>query len=56
MARIHLKDILETSEFLISKGANINAKDHNGKTPLAYAKSINFQEMIRLLKSYGGQE
>ncbi|MDZ8055907.1 MAG: ankyrin repeat domain-containing protein [Aulosira sp. ZfuVER01] len=53
---IYLKDILETSEFLIARGANINAKDNNTKTSLAYAKANNFPEMIRLLKSHGGQE
>lgn len=51
-----VKDILDTAEFLLVKGANVNARDRQNKTPLSYAKQKDFLEMIELLKRHGGVE
>ena len=49
----HYKDI-EVSKFLISKGANVNAKNGFGETPLHVAvKFIADIEVIKLLVSFG---
>jgi len=41
---------LDTADLLIEKGADINAKDKDGKTALMYAKS---EDMTSLLKKAG---
>jgi ankyrin repeat protein len=50
------EEMVSVAELLIAKGANVNAKDDQGKTPLRLAKEMNFQEMVELLKSKGGKE
>lgn len=54
---------VEVAEILIEHGAEINAQDVQGKTPLQiiythniYSKKINAkkEKLIRLLKSHGG--
>src|SRR5690606_12490033 len=37
------------TELLISAGANVNAIDANGKTPLAYAAGLGYSDIIFLL-------
>jgi len=44
---------------LLKRGANINAKDHNGESALDWANKIGNEETIRLLSlllSSGGKE
>ena len=43
----------ETAELLISKGANVNAKDDDGWTPLHYAVREGHTKIIELLKKNG---
>lgn len=44
----------ELVKFLLSKGAQINAKDDIGGTPLGYACKNGHKTVIDLLKKYGG--
>ena len=41
----------ETVELLIAKGADVNAKDEDGDTPLVYAEG----EIADLLRKHGGK-
>jgi ankyrin repeat protein len=45
---------VEVVQFLISKGADVNAKDNNGNTPLDYATISGNTAVIRYLSSVGG--
>jgi hypothetical protein len=40
----------EIAEYLIEKGANINAQDANGVTPLAAAQRMGAPETVALLE------
>lgn len=46
----------EIAQLLISKGADVNARDAKGKTPLTYALMCEFQEMVDLLRAHGAHE
>ena len=52
---------METIEFLISKNADLNIKDKEGKTPLDTAYFTNplvngsLNEIIELLRKHGGK-
>jgi len=41
---------------LIDKGADVNAKDRDGKTPLSLAQEKGHNEIIELLKKRGAKE
>jgi len=43
-------------KLLIAKGVDVNAKDNDGKTPLALAKSEGHEKMIELLRRHGAEE
>jgi len=45
--------VYAVADLLISKGANVNAKDNNGETPLAYAVKHNSKGVAGLLISKG---
>ena len=47
------KGYTDTVELLISKGANVNAKDLNGNTALRYALFFNFPKIAELLIANG---
>ena len=40
---------LQWMGFLIGKGANVNARDSRGRTPLVIATNLNFEEGVQLL-------
>jgi ankyrin repeat protein len=40
----------------IAHGADINAKDSRGQTPLQYAKKKGHTEIVKLLKKHGAKE
>lgn len=42
-------------QFLIAKGANVNARDAKGQTPLVLAANYNFAEGVDLLVSHGAR-
>lgn len=48
---------VESARSLIARGANVNAVDNNGMTPLMYAASIDFGDsaMIDLLVKSGAK-
>jgi hypothetical protein len=39
---------------LLTSGADVNAKDNKGETPLAQVKESN-KELIELIKKHGGK-
>ena len=39
---------------LVGRGADINAKDNDGRTPLAFAELHNNQEIVEWLNKHGG--
>jgi ankyrin repeat protein len=43
-------------ELLITRGANIEAKDIDGHTPLWWAKKEGYTEIIELLRKHGAKE
>jgi len=43
-------------ELLLSKGADVNARDRNNKTPLKLASEHSQIDVIKLLRAYGGAE
>ncbi len=47
------KDIVE---FLLTQGADVNAKDTTGLTPLAYADKLRFAEIAELLRKHGATD
>lgn len=54
--RISKEALLTIANILIYNGANINARDIFGETPLTKAKQIHFTKMVELLKRRGGIE
>lgn len=42
-------------QFLIAKGANVNARDTKGQTPLVIASNYSFAEGVDLLVAHGGK-
>jgi ankyrin repeat protein len=46
----------EIVELLVKSDADINTKDRQGKTPLDYARQLDKQEIIELLKKHGAKE
>ncbi|CAG0912187.1 unnamed protein product, partial [Cyprideis torosa] len=44
----------ETAELLIQKGAEVNAKDRRGKTPLLVATENNHHSVVEVLLANGG--
>jgi ankyrin repeat protein len=45
----------EMAEWLIARGADINAKTNEGKTALQYAKSNNHKDVADLLRKHGAK-
>ena len=45
---------VDFAKLLIEKGANVNQKDDNGKTPLTYAIEFKKPETEKLLREHGG--
>ncbi|MCL4361631.1 ankyrin repeat domain-containing protein [Candidatus Dependentiae bacterium] len=46
-------ELLKTIKFLASKGANVNAKNKNGQTPLMVAAFSNDADLVQLLLEFG---
>jgi len=45
----------EAAELLIAKGANVNAKNDDGETPLDWAIIRKHTEIADLLRKHGGK-
>jgi ankyrin repeat protein len=41
-------------EFLLGKGASVNAMDNDNHTPWYYANRLRYDEVEKLLKAWGG--
>ena len=50
-----LEGYKEIAELLITKGADVNAKDKKGKTPLDLAIEENHSQTADLLRKHGGK-
>lgn len=48
-------DIKEV-ERLLSGGADVNARDKDGSTPLHWAKIMDMKDVVELLRRHGGRE
>ena len=46
---------MEVIELLIENGADVNAKDEDGGTPLLYATLSGHKEIADLLRKHGGK-
>ena len=44
------------ADLLIAKGADLTAKDSDGKTPLALAIEKKHEVVVKLLKKYGAKK
>jgi len=52
---LHYEETKEIAELLIVKGADVNAKDGYGETPLDNTILFNRTETADLLRKYGGK-
>ena len=50
-----IKGDLSVVEYLVNQKADINAKNYSGKTPLGVASIIWESNVVKFLKSKGGQ-
>ncbi|CAG0899822.1 unnamed protein product [Cyprideis torosa] len=52
---LHRAKSVETAEFLIVKGAEVNVKDRRGKTPLFVATEENLHSVVEVLVAHGAE-
>ena len=49
------KGNLKVVKLLVDKGADVNAKDEKGRTPLSIASAGNRPELVEYLKAHGAK-
>jgi ankyrin repeat protein len=47
---------IETAKVILAAGANLNLKNHQGQTPLEFARARGNQELVALLEQKSGSE
>ena len=47
------QDVIDTTQFLINHGANVNSKTNQGQTVLTYASRDGFSETVKILVENG---
>jgi ankyrin repeat protein len=52
---LHFATSKEIAELLIAEGANVNAKDESGKTPLDLAIQVRNTKIADFLRKHGGK-
>ena len=55
MHSIKLLFILHTVKLLIDAGADLNATDQDGDTPLTLARENNHEDVVKILQENGAQ-
>ncbi|KAB8273573.1 ankyrin repeat-containing domain protein [Aspergillus minisclerotigenes] len=48
-----IREIRDITELLLEAGADLNAKDHHGRTPLRWATDCGNEKVVKLLESAG---
>ena len=55
MTPLHSATTKEIAELLIATGADVNAKEDYGATPLDVAEEFNLPELASILRKHGGK-
>jgi ankyrin repeat protein len=51
-----MSSAMPVAELLLSRGADVNARDASGKTALFWAKRMNNEAFVQMLLKHGAKE